>query len=455
MAINVFPVPPSGVPSTTFTHLKNSTNLSKTFTVSYPAGVYKISFDGENAAPTSYGGFSTNTNGSPTVTITDSTGATSYKYATALQASGTYYTTPERSLSAAPRYFYSTGITQISSSMLGALDLIYTSPSASSFGFKQIIYEASETNKYVAVGGAANEFFYAYSTNGTSWTQSSLSNTSVDSNVNTIVYYGTSYYAAGNYNTSTNGSRVYVSTDGATWTTAYDGSTFSMTSGAKNNNYIVFTGHDQGFSNTTYSFYSTNGVSWNLNLFNGNGFPGITIGGGADQFVTTAGTRIWATTNPNTWSNVDASLTNGEYVAGAYNGSTAQKYVLGSINTTSGSSRVYSSTNGTTWTARTVGTNSVNAGSILFAESQWILIPRETTAVATCFTSTDAITWTSRSFSTLPASSVRSRFMTYDGTKYYSIFEGKTIYNTSSLSGTTPYDMSIVLEGPYTGIAEQ
>lgn len=161
-------------------------------------------------------------------------------------------------------------------------------------------------SKYVLAGSSRSIF---YSTNGTSWTNTTVTNAATDENL-TAIAYGASTFVA-----SSNKGNIYTSTDGTTWTSAAQSLTTNPI-----NELMYVNGAFFALQNGTIH-RSTDGVNWTsiaISDASSQTLYGITYGSGK-YVVTGTGGLIVTSTDLSSWINESPGLSNandnGIYIA--------------------------------------------------------------------------------------------------------------------------------------------
>ena len=217
----------------------------------------------------------------------------------------------------------------------------------------------------------------AYSSNGTSWTASTLP---VNANWQNVVWDGT-YFVA-----TSGDSRSAYSSDGITW---------SSGSGGGTGNHIDLTTNGSGISVAVAYYnggnnlkYTTNASSW-TSVTLGSSLRLLGVAYGASIWVVTPGaasTDIYTSTNGSSWTLQSGVMPNSRSYTITYGGT---KFIA--VSATYGAY----STNGTSWTSMTVPSGTWQNPT--YSNGVYLITSYLTTDA---ITSTDGISWTAR---TLPA----------------------------------------------------
>jgi roadblock/LC7 domain-containing protein len=218
----------------------------------------------------------------------------------------------------------------------------------------------------------------AYSSNGTSWTATTLP---VNANWQNVIYDGT-YFVA-----TSGDSRSAYSSDGITWSSASGGGT---------GNHIDLATNGSGTSVAVAYFTGGNNLKYTNNA---SSWTAVTLGSSLRLLGVAYGASIWVVT-PGAASTNCYTSTNGSswtLQTGVMPANTSYTVCFGGSKffAIAGTNGAYSS-NGTSWTATT--TPSGTWQNPTWSNGVYLVTSYLT---ANAITSTDAITWTSR---TLPAS---------------------------------------------------
>jgi hypothetical protein len=211
----------------------------------------------------------------------------------------------------------------------------FTIVTSSASIFNSGIYSVAYGNNRFVAGGNAG--FFAYSTNGTTWTSSTPSD-----GISYIVQgitYGTQFVAVGYYG------RIDYSSDGTSWTNVTD-TTFGIS------DYI----YDVAYGNNRYvavgkngkMAYSTNGSTWTAvtdSTFGTSTIYGITYAAGKFVAVGEDGKMAYST-NGTTWTTVADSKFSTSTIKGITYGGTSGKEKFIAV----GGNYIAYSTDGITWT---------------------------------------------------------------------------------------------------------
>jgi len=326
----------------------NLPGLYEWSSINYGQGVFYVTSKGEYSATSPDGvtwtlrdGSTASLNATSTAknkistAFTESTALTSGTWTDVIYTGSSFYAVGYSG--SAGLYAYSTNGTSWTNSTLPTVN--------STYEYTSIAYNG--TNQYVAIiGGNGGTRNIAYSSNGTSWT-GQLNALSGNAYWKQVIWAGDRYIALRG-----DGAAVNYSTDGTTWTnSAVTSGSSEMSSVAYGNiggtNYIVtVSGYSTGSQTSSYS--TNGGVSWT----SGNTLPSSSY-----------------------WSSV--TFGNGKFVA-----------VAGSSGTPT--TKAAYSTNGTTWTAATMPGAAANWNKVVYASTGYVAFAYGSSRTAY---SEDGITW--------------------------------------------------------------
>jgi len=215
----------------------------------------------------------------------------------------------------------------------------FSSVTSSASIFDGGIYSITYGNNRFVAGGNAGRF--AYSTNGTTWTNSTSSMGS--SYIVQAITYGTQFVAVGYFG------RIDYSSDGTSWNNVTD-STFGtsyINDVAYGGGRYVAVGEDGKMA------YSTNGSTWTAvtnSTFGTSSINGVTYASGKFVAVGASGKMAYST-NGSTWTAVVNSQLSTSAIYGiTYGGSSGKERFIAV-----GGDNIAYSTDGITWTRATSG----------------------------------------------------------------------------------------------------
>ena len=249
--------------------------------------------------------------------------------------------------------------------------------------------------KFVAV---ADDSYFAYSTDGITWTEGTISSTS---RYWYSICYGNGMFVTVAYNTN----YFAYSTDGITWTEISNGGYayfwYSVCYG--NGKFVAIA------DSTNYFAYSTDGINWTEGTISDTSRKWRSVCYGNDKFVTVAyNTNYFAySTDGITWTEGTISDTNRKWGSVCYGN---DKFVAIAVSTT-----IFAySMDGITWTEGVLPNNSFWY-SVCYGNDKFVITPYSTNYFAY---STDGINWTE---GTISSTSKQWYSICYGNDKYVSV----------------------------------
>jgi len=290
--------------------------------------------------------------------------------------------------------------------------------------------------KFLAVGYSGSAGLVATSTDGTSWTNSTLPTVSGTYEYTAVAYNGSNQYVAiigGNGGTR----NIATSSDGTSWS----GTVNALTANSFWKDVVYGAGRYIAIRGDASSVnYSTNGTSWtNAAVTAGSGeMSAIAYGqiSGVDYFVTVAGYSTgsqissYSTNGGVAWTS-GSTMPSSDFWADIAFGDGRFVAVAGGTGSTS--TKAAYSTNGTTWTAATLPGSATRWNKIVFGGGGFTAFAYNSNRTAY---SADGITWTEG-----PAQAATRNWdaVAYGGTKLVSIATGTTIASYADFVLNTNY----------------
>lgn len=259
--------------------------------------------------------------------------------------------------------------------------------------FIAVINDGSVSNNY----GSGQIKIY-YSTNGLSWSQSTISTSSSISNIlmdsasSSLYFNGTKFflgvYSATTYSGGGGTGQYLTSSDGINWTLNKDGSLTNFYS------FVTLLGITTGFGypasvildGSTRNVIAENG-SWKF-VPNKNTVYMSTLAYGSNTFITTTGYEALISTDAFEWKSIPGlSIGGGDILNSCY-------YLNGNLFIV-GQEGFLSSSNGSIWKASTPLNLSLSSPTMTYGNSVYVLLGRSNNI----YSSSDANTWVSHAVS--------------------------------------------------------
>ena len=325
----------------------------------------------------------------------------------------------------------------------------FTLATPPSVSYKAVAYG---DGKYVATSLGTNTTVY-YSTNGSSWTQSTT--ITAPQTINSVVYENNQFIAVDN------SSNFYTSSDGQTWTTAtsVDSTTplHSVTYGY--NKYVTV-------GNLGNMYVSSNGVTWQKKTPQTNNLYGVIYAnnqfvavGHGGTILTSADGENWSMQTSNT-TNILRSViyANGQYVVVGQSGTiltspdgiawtkqdnlpvgttsillTSVSYGNGYYVTVGASGKAYYSSDGINWTEHATGLGSILLQGVTYGNGQFVVVGNSGTIL---YGNPDVPTQAPAVITLTPATNITSTGATVGGEVTFDggaeITERGIVYSTST-----------------------
>ncbi len=290
--------------------------------------------------------------------------------------------------------------------------------------------------KFVAVGYTGSAGIYATSTNGTSWTNSTLPTVNSTFEYTSVAYNGTNQYVAiigGNGGTR----NIAFSSDATSWTgqlNALSANGFWKEVIWAGDRYVAIRGDSASVN------YSTNGTTWTNSAVTG-GSSEISAAAygtisGVNYIVTVAGystgsqSSSYSTNGAVTWTSANSLPSSDIWADVAFGNGRFVTVAGGTVATTT---KAAFSTNGTTWTAATLPGAAARWHRIVFGGSGFTAFAYNSDRTAY---SVDGNTWVEG-----PAQAATRNWNTaaYGGTKLVSLATGTTIASYADFVLDTNY----------------
>jgi len=255
-------------------------------------------------------------------------------------------------------------------------------------GGRQVAYNGS--NQYVMVSSRGLPL---YSSDGNSWTATSLTGTSAFSSGNCIAYLNGNYLIGGGNSTAS----IATSTNGIDWTVR----TTPTTTGI--NKFAYGAGVYVAVGNSGNIFSSPNLATWTSRAAGAQAFGDVIFDNGQFVAVGAAG-ACYTSSDGLTWTTRSAGST--QFYKVIWAAGTINLFVAIGVG-----GLLYTSPDGTTWTSRSAG--SATFSDIAFDSTNNVLVLVGLSG--TVYTSTNGTTWTNR---TLGVNTVVLGNVIYDGTQW-------------------------------------
>jgi hypothetical protein len=290
--------------------------------------------------------------------------------------------------------------------------------------------------KFVAVGYNGVNGLYASSTNGDTWTNSTLPTVSSTFEYTTLAYNGTNQYVA--LIGGSGGTRnIATSADAITWNgqvTALTANAYWKDLAFGNGTYVAIRGDSPAIN------WSTNGTSWtNVALAGGSGeMSAVAYGtiGATNYFVTVAGystgsqVSSYSSNNGATWTS-GSTMPSSDFWADVAFGNNRFVAVAGGTGSTS--TKAAYSINGTTWTAATMPGAATRWNKIVYGGGAFTAFAYNANRTAY---SVDGITWVEGS---TQAATRNWAIAAYGSSRNVSIATGTTVGSYNDFVLNTNY----------------
>ena len=256
-----------------------------------------------------------------------------------------------------------------------------TNNTSSSGTFDVGVYDTSyNSNGNLFIVPAASTTTVAYSTNGFSWSTSTLPSTASWQDV----AYGNGRYVMVSYGSTTGA----ISTDGITWSTSTLPSASNWISIAYGNGIFVTVSRTSGST----AAYSTDGVTWSTSSIVGwpNNGQKIVFGNGRFVAIANSTSTAYYSTDAITWTSTNV----------IYTANTSMAFGNGLFVISNNTSNPVYSTDAITWNYSYWPSTSVQTWKdITFGNGTFVAIQQGATYATYAASSSDGITWTYRSIS--------------------------------------------------------